>query len=51
MNYDLSQEQQIMKDSAHNFLSKECPTTYVRAMAEDERGYNPELWNKMAELG
>ena len=51
MNYDLNQDQQILKDAAHNFLQKECPTTFVRQMLEDEKGYTPTLWKKMAELG
>jgi len=51
MNYDLSQEQKIMKDAAHNFLLKECPSTFVRQMAEDEKGYTSGIWRKMAELG
>jgi len=51
MNYDLNQDQQILKDAAHNFLQKECPPTFVRQMLEDEKGYTPTLWKKMAELG
>jgi len=51
MNFDLSEEQQILKDAARGFLSKECPSLFVRKMAEDEKGYTPELWHKMAELG
>ncbi|MCP4666060.1 MAG: acyl-CoA/acyl-ACP dehydrogenase, partial [Deltaproteobacteria bacterium] len=51
MNYDLSEEQNIIKESARKFLSKECPSEFVRKMAEDEKGYTPELWKGMAELG
>lgn len=51
MNYDLSEEQTIIKDTAHKFLSKECPGEFVRAMVDDQRGYTPELWRGMTELG
>lgn len=51
MNYDLNQEQQMLKDAAHSFILKECPRTFVRDMAEDQRGYTPQIWQKMAELG
>jgi alkylation response protein AidB-like acyl-CoA dehydrogenase len=51
MNYELSQEQQILKDAARSFFSKECPLISVREMAGDARGHFPELWRKMAELG
>ncbi len=37
--------------SARNLLEKECPSTLVRRLMEEERGYEPELWKKIAELG
>jgi len=51
MNYDLNQDQQILKDAAHSFLQKECPSTFVRQMIADEKGYTPGMWKKMADLG
>lgn len=51
MDYDLNEEQQILRDSARSFLAKQCPGTFVREMAEDEKGYTSELWRKMVELG
>jgi len=51
MNFDLNEEQQMLRDSAKGFLAKECPGTFVREMAEDEKGYSPEMWRKMANLG
>jgi len=51
MNYDLSEEQRILRDAAHNFLSKACDGMFVRQMIEDEKGYTQEMWDKMAELG
>jgi alkylation response protein AidB-like acyl-CoA dehydrogenase len=51
MDFGFSEEQELLRKSATDFLSKECPMTYVRQMMEDERGYSDELWNKMAELG
>jgi alkylation response protein AidB-like acyl-CoA dehydrogenase len=41
----------MLKTSARVFLDKECPKRLVRQMIDDERGYSPELWKKMAELG
>jgi len=51
MNYDLTEEQNMLKESANRFLADECPSDFVRQMAEDEKGYSPEQWRKMAELG
>ncbi len=49
--YGLNEEQEMLKTMARDFLEKECPRTLVREMMEDELGYSPELWKKMAEVG
>jgi len=51
MNFDLSEDQNIIKEAAHKFLAKECPSEFVRKMVEDEKGFTPQLWKGMAELG
>ena len=51
MDFGFSEEQELLRRTARDFLDKECPMTYVRRMMEDERGYAEELWRKMAELG
>jgi len=47
----LSEEQEMLKNFARDFLEKEVPEKYVRDMEEDEKGYSPEVWSKMAEQG
>ena len=42
MDLSLTEEQQLLQDSARDFLRQECPTTHVRAMEEDLTGYSPE---------
>ena len=51
MDFNLSEEQEMLRKSAREFLEIECPKTFVREMEQDEKGYSPELWKKMAELG
>jgi len=51
MDFSFSEEQEMLRKTARDFLEKECPKTMVREMAEDEKGYSAELWQKMAELG
>jgi alkylation response protein AidB-like acyl-CoA dehydrogenase len=51
MDFGFSEEQEMLRSSARDFLAKEAPMTYVRKMMDDERGYTDELWRKMAELG
>jgi alkylation response protein AidB-like acyl-CoA dehydrogenase len=51
MDLGLSEEQQLLKNAARDFLEKECPDSFVRQMEEDERGYTPEFWQMMAAQG
>ena len=39
MDLSLTEEQQLLQDSARDFLRQECPTTHVRA-EEDLTGYS-----------
>ena len=51
MDLGLSEVQQMLKSSAREFLSQECPLTLARAMEEDPRGYTDELWRQIVGLG
>ena len=51
MDLGLSEEQELLQKTARDFLEKECPETLVREMEDDEKGYSPDLWKKMAEQG
>jgi len=51
MDLGLSEEQEMLREFARDFLEKECPEAHVREMEEDEKGYSPALWQKMAEQG
>ncbi len=51
MDFGFSEEQEMLRKLAHDFLAKESPIAYVRRMMEDDLGYSVELWRKMAELG
>jgi alkylation response protein AidB-like acyl-CoA dehydrogenase len=51
MDLGLSEEQEMLKNFARDFLEKECPEAVVREMEEDEKGYSPALWKGMADQG
>jgi alkylation response protein AidB-like acyl-CoA dehydrogenase len=51
MDLGLDEQQEMLKNFARDFLEKECPEQLVREMEEDEKGYSPELWQKMAQQG
>ena len=44
MDMGLSEIQQMLKNSAREFLAQECPLTLVREMEEDAQGFTEGLW-------
>ena len=51
MNLDFTKEQDMLRKSVAEFLSKECPFDHVKELEESDAGYSPKIWKKMAELG
>jgi alkylation response protein AidB-like acyl-CoA dehydrogenase len=51
MDLGFTDEQEMLRTVARDFLARECPEPLVRAMEDDELGYSPGLWRKMAALG
>jgi alkylation response protein AidB-like acyl-CoA dehydrogenase len=51
MDFGLNELQERLRNEAREFFSRECPTALVRKMEEDEQGYVPDLWHKMAAQG
>ncbi|MBN1374821.1 MAG: acyl-CoA/acyl-ACP dehydrogenase [Dehalococcoidia bacterium] len=51
MDLGLNEEQEMLKKSAREFLSKECPKKLVRELDESDSGYSKDLWKKMSDLG
>lgn len=51
MDLSFSEEQEMLRKSARDFLDEKCKKSLVKAMEHDERGYPPELWAEMAGLG
>jgi alkylation response protein AidB-like acyl-CoA dehydrogenase len=51
MDFTFSDDQDALRDAVRSFLANEAPSAYVRAMADDDRGFTDELWNKIAAGG
>ena len=51
MDFGLNEEQEMLQKSAREFFSNEYSDKILKEMAKDARGYTPELWRKMADLG
>ena len=48
MDFTLTPEQELLRDSARSLLTKECPTSLVRAHADDPSAADP-LWKHLRE--
>jgi 3-oxochol-4-en-24-oyl-CoA dehydrogenase len=51
MNFDLTEEQEMLRESFARFLDEKSSTVRVRKAMEDAGGFDPELWAGLAELG
>ena len=51
MDFNFTDEQKMLRESARGFCEDKSPMSFVLEMEEDEKGYTPELWKGMAELG
>jgi alkylation response protein AidB-like acyl-CoA dehydrogenase len=51
MNLALSEEQEMLRKMARDFLTDKFPKTVVKEIEQSETGYSPELWKEMAGLG
>src|SRR5260370_35253954 len=51
MDFAFSEEQEMLRRSARDFLAKECPPKVVRKLMEGSDAYDPALWSKIAGLG
>jgi len=51
MHLNLTEEQQMIVDSARGFLSDRCPIEDVRKWEKLPDGYPKEVWTEMAEMG
>ena len=49
----LSEEQLMLRESAQTFLADQSPVTRMRELrdAYDEKGFTPDVWKQMADLG
>jgi alkylation response protein AidB-like acyl-CoA dehydrogenase len=51
MNFDQTEEQQMIMDQVAKFVANESPVSRFRALRDTERGWEPEMWAMMAEQG
>ncbi|MCU1427002.1 MAG: Acyl-CoA dehydrogenase [Actinomycetia bacterium] len=51
MDFTFSPDQDALRDTVRSFLENEAGMAYVRAMADDERGFTDAMWARIAEMG
>ena len=51
MNFEFSDEQQMLRDQARSYLTQRCPTTLVRRVLNNRETHDADLHNGIAEMG
>jgi len=51
VNFDLSEEQQLLQETVRGLLDGECPPARVREIFDAEDGFDPLLWKSLVEMG
>jgi len=51
MNFDFSDDQKLLQQTARDFLEEHCPLAVCREILESDQPYKKELWKGAAEMG
>ena len=51
VNFEFSDEQNLLRDQARGFLQDECPSSLVRGILDGEDSYARELWERIGQMG
>lgn len=51
MDFNLTEERQMLQDTLRRYLSDKYDTKTRNAIIDSDKGYSPEIWAKLAELG
>jgi alkylation response protein AidB-like acyl-CoA dehydrogenase len=51
MNFDLSEEQEMLQETVKQYLENECPASRLREIFDGDVGMDEKLWQGMAEMG
>lgn len=51
MNFEFSDEQNLLREQASGFLSDHCPPSAVRNILDGDEPYDAQLWKKVIDMG
>ncbi len=51
MDFNLNDESKMLKSNAEKFMKEKSPSSFVKNILKDEKGFSEALWKEMADLG
>ena len=51
MNFDTSEEQELLQETLAQLVENECPPPRVREVFDGDSGQDPALWKSLMEMG
>ena len=51
MDFEFSEDQELLRATVQRFLTEQAPISYVRSMLDDARGTTDDVWSGLATLG
>ena len=51
MNFDFSDDQNVLRNEVRKFLAKECPVAVTRTVIETGQTHSESVWQGFGELG
>ena len=51
MDFEFSEDQNLLREQAQGFLADNCPASAVRTVLDGDASYDEGLWGKIAEMG
>ena len=51
MDFNLSDESKMLKNNAEKFMKEKSPSSFVKNILREEKGFSETLWKEMADLG
>ena len=51
MDFDISEEQELLQETVRQLVENVCPLTRVRELFDGDAGHDPEIWSSLAGMG
>jgi len=51
VDFTFNADQEELRRAVRSFMERESPSSYVRAMIDDDRGFTDAVWTKVVDLG